>query len=129
MYNPIYPPTYQFPMITQSNIIWVDNEDEARAKARLLSPGITIIMLDNNRPVAYKGSADMSGKILPVEVFFLGTEKEEKTEEKPKEKPEEREEEHQISLEEYLTKKEFDRFRNSVEQRFANISPKKGGKQ
>lgn len=122
MYNQIYPPTYQFPMITQSNIIWVDNEEEARMKARLLSPGITIIMLDNNRPVAYKGSADMSGKILPVEVYFLGTEE-------PKEKEEEKPEEpHQIDLEEYLTKREFDNFKNTVDQRFANISHKKGGK-
>jgi len=117
MYNQIYPPTYQFPMITQSNIIWVDNEEEARMKARLLSPGITIIMLDNNRPVAYKGSADMSGKILPVDVFNLITPE-----------PEEPQEDHQITMDEYLTKQEFDRFKNNVEQRLANISHKKGGK-
>lgn len=114
-YNPIYPPTYQFPMITQSNILWVDGEEEARGKARLLSPGITIIMLDNNRPVAYKGSADMSGKILPVEVFDLVTPE--------KEEPEEP---HQITMEEYLTKKEFDSFRQSVEDRLGNM--RKGGK-
>ena len=114
MYN-FYTPNYQFPTISQSNIIWVDNEDEARNKARLLSPGITIIMLDNNRPVAYKGSADMSGKILPVEVYNLTVEEKE-----------EKEEPHQITMEEYLTKKEFDSFRQSVEDRFEHM--KKGGR-
>lgn len=113
MYNTIYPPTYQLPMITQSNILWVDNEEEARTKARLLAPGITIIMLDNSRPVAYKGAADMSGKILPVEVYNLTV------------REEEPQEDHQITMEEYLTKKEFDSFKQSVEQRLANM---KGGR-
>jgi len=113
MYN--YYSTY--PVIMQSNIIWVDSESEARDKAKLLSPGITIIMLDNNRPVAYKGSADLSGKILPVEVYRLAAEE-----------VEEKEEPHQITMDEYLTRKEFDSFKNSVEQRLSHLK-RKGDKQ
>lgn len=115
MYNQYYPPTYQLPMITQSNIIWVDNDEEARNRARQLSPGITIIMLDNNRPVAYKGSADMSGKIMPVEVFELCVPEETHSTEAPDERVE------------YITRQDFERFKASVEQRLSNLK-KKGDK-
>ena len=123
-YQPIYPmmqqpviqPPVQQPVQQQvvqqppqSNMIWINGIDEA--KSYPVAPGNTVILMDNDNPVAYKKSTDISGRSLPLEVFDLV-----RRDEEPKQ-----EENHQINLDEYLTRKEFDEYRNNVEQRFSEM--------
>lgn len=95
------------PVPPMNNIIWVSGESEARTYP--VAPGNTLILMDNDNPVAYKKTADMSGRILPIEVYDLVRR------DTAKEEP------HQINLEEYLTRKEFESFTESIEQRFSEF--------
>ena len=103
----------------QTNIIWVESEDEARIRTRQLFPNSVMIMLDNSRPLAYRCVTDISGRAHPIEVFDLIPHNEK--EEPPKEIPKEEEEpEGQISMEEYL-KRQNDRIAK-LEDRVATLS-------
>ena len=92
----------------QSNVIWVNSETEARNYP--VAPGNTVMLMDNDNPVAYKKSADMSGRALPLEIYDLVK----------RGVPEE--ENHQINMEEYLTRKEFDSFASSVDKRISDLA-------
>jgi len=105
-YQPYNPPQQQQQQST--NVIWVNNETEA--KNYPVAPGNTVILMDNDNPVAYKKTTDFSGRSLPLEVYDLV----------PREKP--KEENHQINLDEYLQKKEFDAFLDKLDKRFAEIT-------
>lgn len=109
-YQP-YTPQYHPPMQTQqsTNVIWVNNETEA--KNYPVAPGNTVILMDNDNPVAYKKTTDFSGRSLPLEVYDLV----------PRNAPKE-ETHHQINLEEYLQRKEFDAFLDKLDKRFAEIT-------
>lgn len=96
-YTPYTPQSYPVPQ-GQTNIIWVENEDEARIRTRQLFPNSIMIMLDHNQPRAYRCFTDMSGRAHPVEVFDLVPH----VEETLIEQTEEPEETHQISMEEYI---------------------------
>lgn len=88
----------------QTNIIWVESEDEARIRTRQLFPNSVMIMLDNNKPLAYRCVTDISGRAHPIEVFDLiphKQEKEQEVHEEPQPAPEP-EEPYQLSMEEYM---------------------------
>lgn len=115
--QPVPQPVQQMPMQQpvvpqpqQTNMIWVENE--AAAKAYPIAPGNTVILMDNDNPVAYKKSADMTGRAMPLEIYDLV--KREQKEEQP-------EEYHQMNLEEYVTKKEFDKYASNMEKKIAAI--------
>lgn len=98
MYQPYAatPQAYPVPQ-GQTNIIWVDSEDEARIRTKQLFPNSIMIMLNNSKPIAYRCVTDISGRAHPVEVFDLVPHVE-------KQEIEEKEEyeDHQISMEEYI---------------------------
>lgn len=109
--SPYYQPYNQSFLQQQqqsTNVIWVNNETEA--KNYPVAPGNTVILMDNDNPVAYKKTTDFSGRSLPLEVFDLV----------PRDNP--KEENHQINLDEYLQKKEFDAFLDKLDKRFAEIT-------
>lgn len=101
MYTPYAPTPQAYPVPQgQTNIIWVDSEDEARIRTKQLFPNSIMIMLDNNRPLAYRCVTDISGRAHPVEVFDLVPHTE-----KPEPKEDEFED-HQITVEEYIQQQE-----------------------
>lgn len=119
--QPYYQPVMQQPMVQQpvqqtihqnpqTNVIWVSNESEARNYP--VSPGNTVMLMDNDNPVVYKKSSDLSGRSLPLEVYDLV-----KREAEPP-----KEENHQIDLTEYLTRREFDSYASEVDKRFSEIN-------
>lgn len=100
----------QMPVSNSGNVIWI--EGESAAKSYPVAAGNTVILMDSENPVAYKKSTDMSGKPLPIEIYDLVR----------RDSSDMAEETHQINLEEYLTKKEFDKYASDIEQRFAEIT-------
>lgn len=100
--NPYYQPHYQ-PQAQSTNVIWVNSETDARNYP--VAPGNTVILMDNDNPVAYKKTTDFSGRAMPLEVFDLV-----KRGEEPADKPE------------YITKKEFDEFLDALDKRFSDIT-------
>lgn len=65
-------PTPTTPPVSQSNasnIQWVQGESGALAFP--VGPGQTVILLDSDDPVAYKKSADETGKPLHMEIYDL----------------------------------------------------------
>lgn len=102
MYYPMYQ-SYPIPP-GQTNIIWVESEEEARVRTRQLFPNSTMIMLDNNKPLAYRCMTDVSGKPQPIEVFTLSPYQPEQasaTTPHPAES-EEKQESHQVDIAEYM---------------------------
>lgn len=63
---PTTPPVNQ---TSASNIQWVQGESGAMAFP--VGPGQTVILLDSDDPVAYKKSADETGKPLHMEIYDL----------------------------------------------------------
>ena len=111
--NPYSQPFYQQPVqptLPSSNMIWVSGEQQARDYP--VAAGNTVIMMDNDNPVAYKKSTDISGKVMPLEIYDLVRRN------APKE------EHHQINLDEYLMRKEFDDFKVKIDD-FKNEIDKK----
>ena len=112
--NPYIQNPYQIPFLAQpvqqssSNMIWVSGEQQARDYP--VAAGNTVIMMDNDNPVAYKKSTDISGKVLPLEIYDLVRRN------APKE------ENHQINLDEYLMRKEFDDYKEQVDKRINELS-------
>ena len=110
-YQPITPPpvTQQQPQNPSSNVIWVRNEAEARNYP--VAAGNTVMLMDNDNPVAYKKTADLSGRSMPLEIYDLVR----------REPAEPHEENHQINLEEYLTRKEFDTYATEINKRLSEM--------
>lgn len=111
--NPYLLPTQGYqPQIQQtqpqSNVIWVSNEAEARNYP--VAPGNTVMLMDNDNPVVYKKSADLSGRALPLEIYDLVRRGQEETEEN-----------HQININEYLTRKEFDSYASAMDKRLSEF--------
>ncbi len=95
----------------QSNVIWVNSETEARNYP--VAPGNTVMLMDNDNPVAYKKSADLSGRAMPLEIYDL-------VKREHMESP--KEESRQINMEEYLTRKEFDSYATEMDKRISEIT-------
>lgn len=111
--QPYYQPIQQQQQIQQpsTNVIWIENEQAARNYP--VAPGNTVMLMDNDNPVAYKKSADLSGRALPLEIYDL-------VKREPKDAP--KEENHQIDLTEYLTRREFDSYASEVNKRLSEIN-------
>ena len=108
--QPVIQQPQQTPQQPQSNVIWVNSETEARNYP--VAAGNTVMLMDNDHPVAYKKASDLSGRALPLEVYDLVK----RDQEPPKE------ENHQINLDEYLTRKEFDSYASAIDKRISEIS-------
>ena len=107
--QPIQQTVQQTVQQPQSNVIWVKNMMEAQNYP--VSAGNTVMLMDNDNPVVYKKSADLSGRALPLEVYDL-VKREAVAEEEP----------HQINLEEYLTRSEFNSYASEINNRLSKIS-------
>lgn len=105
--QPIQQPVMQQPIqqTIQTNIIWGSEND---ARNYPVAPGNTVMIMDNDNPVAYKKAADLSGRALPLEIYDLVR----RDASEPKE---------QYQIEEYITRKEFESFTESIEQRFVDM--------
>lgn len=53
----------------ENTFAWVYGD--AGAKAFPVAPGKTVVLMDNERPIMYLKSTDMSGRPLPLEVYEL----------------------------------------------------------
>ena len=110
-YQPVYQP-YQPPMADQlaqlrqsyqpaaqqpqqSPILWVQGEEAA--KAYMVAPGATVMLMDSEGQSFYLKSTDPQGMPLPLRIFDYV----ERTAQKPLEQP-------QISTGEFVTRREFD---------------------
>lgn len=108
--QPMQQPVMQQPIqqTIQTNIIWGSEND---ARNYPVAPGNTVMIMDNDNPVAYKKAADLSGRALPLEIYDLVR----------RDALEPKEEQHLINSEEYITRKEFESFTESIEQRFTDM--------
>lgn len=95
---------------SMNNIIWVSGEAEARSYP--ITAGNSLMLMDAENPVVYKKSADLSGKPLPLEIYDIV---------KREHVMESKEENHQINIEEYLTRKEFDTYTTEMDKRLSDI--------
>lgn len=64
-------PTMQFPVSNQqpdtSGIVWV--QGEAGAKAYLVAPGASVMLMDSEKNTFYLKSSDQSGMPMPLRIF------------------------------------------------------------
>lgn len=93
---------------SNSGLIWV--QGEAGAKSYLVSPGSTVMLMDSENTVFYLKSSDASGMPLPLRIFDYSERKEsihtelERAQQNPP----------SIDPNNYVTRKEFDDFIESL---------------
>lgn len=91
-----YQPQAQVPQASQqSSILWVQGEEAA--KAYMVAPGATVLLMDSEGQSFYLKSTDPQGMPLPLRIFDYV----ERTAQKPLEQP-------QISTGEFVTRREFE---------------------
>lgn len=91
-----YQPQAQVPQSSQqSPILWVQGEEAA--KAYMVAPGATVLLMDSEGQSFYLKSTDPQGMPLPLRIFDYV----ERTAQKPLEQP-------QISTGEFVTRREFE---------------------
>ena len=91
-----YQPQAQVPQASQqSPILWVQGEEAA--KAYMVAPGATVLLMDSEQQSFYLKSTDPQGMPLPLRIFDYV----ERTAQKPLEQP-------QISTGEFVTRREFE---------------------
>ena len=79
----------------QQGILWVQGEEAA--KAYMVAPGATVLLMDSEGQSFYLKSTDPQGMPLPLRIFDYV----ERTAQKPLEQP-------QISTGEFVTRREFE---------------------
>lgn len=111
-----YQPTQQAnqPMQAQSGagIIWVQGEEAA--KAYMVAPGNSVLLMDSEGTTFYLKSSDAQGMPMPLRIFDYT----ERTAQKPAQAA-------TASTEEYVTRKEFDALAARLD---ALTAPKQGAK-
>lgn len=91
-----YQPQAQVPQASQqSPILWVQGEEAA--KAYMVAPGATVLLMDSEGQSFYLKSTDPQGMPLPLRIFDYV----ERTAQKPLEQP-------RISTGEFVTRREFE---------------------
>lgn len=91
-----YQPQAQVPQASQqSPILWVQGEEAA--KAYMVAPGATVLLMDSEGQSFYLKSTDPQGMPLPLRIFDYV----ERMAQKPLEQP-------QISTGEFVTRREFE---------------------
>lgn len=91
-----YQPQAQVPQASQqSPILWVQGEEAA--KAYMVAPGATVLLMDSEGQSFYLKSTDPQGMPLPLRIFDYV----ERTAQKPLEQP-------KISTGEFVTRREFE---------------------
>lgn len=103
--QPQYVPQVQNNQQTQTNnLIWVQGENSA--KSYPVSANQSVLLMDSENPVMYIKSTDQSGMPLPLRIFDY------------KERTPEHAENRSVSVGEkktdYISRKEFDAFRNEI---------------
>jgi hypothetical protein len=102
------------PQGSSNNFIWV--QGEAAAKAYPVVSGQSVLLMDSENSVFYIKSTDQSGMPQPLRIFDY-TEKTSQNQQKtptPAPKP--------VSTDDFVSRKEFEAFREDVRKRF--ITPK-----
>lgn len=93
---------------SNSGLIWV--QGEAGAKSYLVSPGSTVMLMDSENTVFYLKSSDASGMPLPLRIFDYSERRESiHTEPEPAQQNSPA-----IDPKNYVTRKEFDDFIESL---------------
>ena len=106
-YQPYIPNTFSLPTYQQpqqnngSGIIWV--QGISGAKAYPVSPGNTVWLMDSENMTFYMKSTDTTGMPLPLKVFDY------------KERVETAEKQPEIKLDDYVSKEEFEKLKESVD--------------
>lgn len=125
-YNNYFPQSYypnyygnqqmplQAPQMPQNNvqsssngITWVLGENAA--KSFPVGAGQTVVLMDREEPIMYMKSVDQSGMPLPLRIFDIT----ERTSDKPNANTT-----NNISTNDFVSRKEFDEFRESVKRSF-----------
>lgn len=103
---PAYQNYYQpYQQQAQQGIIWVQGEEAA--KAYMVAAGNSVLLMDSEGSCFYLKSTDQSGMPMPLRVFDY-------TERTPKQAP---------APAEYVTRKEFEEFINSMRKETTNVEP------
>lgn len=120
-YNNFYPQYYQTPQTqymsqTQQNngITWVQGENSA--KSYPVAAGQSILLMDSESPVMYIKSTDQSGVPLPLRIFDY-KERSQSTSNAQEQKTD------------YISRKEFNAFRNEIREQLEHFNSKSTSKQ
>ena len=100
------------PVAQQQGILWVQGEEAA--KAYMVAPGATVLLMDSEGQSFYLKSTDPQGMPLPLRIFDYV----ERTAQKPLEQP-------QISAGEFVTRSEFEALAARVGQLLAPVKEDK----
>ena len=107
-----YQPQAQVPQASQqSPILWVQGEEAA--KAYMVAPGATVLLMDSEGQSFYLKSTDPQGMPLPLRIFDYV----ERTAQKPLEQS-------QISTGEFVTRREFEALAARVSELVAPVKAK-----
>lgn len=100
-YNQFYQNQY-VPQTTQQNngITWVQGENSA--KSYPVAAGQSVLLMDSENPVMYIKSTDQSGVPMPLRIFDY------------KERSQMRSNTHEEQNMNYISREEFDAFRNEI---------------
>ena len=93
-----------------NGITWVLGENAA--KSFPVGVGQTVVLMDREEPVMYMKSVDQSGMPLPLRIFDIT----ERTSEKPSANVAK-----SVSTDNFVSRKEFDEFRESVKRSISNF--------
>jgi len=108
--------TQSAPQNLSSNFIWV--QGESAAKAYPVVSGQSVLLMDSENSVFYIKSTDQSGMPQPLRVFEYSEKKSPNNQPKSSEKA--------IPTDEFVSRKEFEAFREDIKRKFSNAKPQKG---
>ena len=104
------------PQSSSGNLIWV--QGEAAAKAYPVVSGQSVLLMDSEDYVFYIKSTDQSGMPQPLRTFSYSEKSAKGQNNKPAPKP--------VSTDEFVSRKEFEAFREDIKKKFNNTKLAKG---
>lgn len=104
------------PQNSTSNFLWV--QGEASAKAYPVVSGQSVLLMDSEDSVFYIKSTDQSGMPQPLRIFDYTERTAKNQENKPTPKP--------VSTDDFVSRKEFEAFREDIKRKFNITKPQKG---
>ena len=104
------------PQSSTGNLIWV--QGEAAAKAYPVVSGQSVLLMDSEDSVFYIKSTDQSGMPQPLRTFGYTEKNAQNQHNSPASKP--------MSTNDFVSRKEFEAFREDIKKKFNNTKPVKG---